>query len=75
MVTEWLVPETKVCPHPQALPGASATPLVPGVWSLPKRGPDSLIPQACLGDFPGGLVAKTPHSQCKGLGFNPWSEN
>ena len=22
-------------------------------------------------DFPGGLVAKTPNSQCRGPGFNP----
>ena len=26
-------------------------------------------------DFPGGPVAKTPHSQCRGPGFNPWSGN
>ena len=25
------------------------------------------------GDFPGGPVAKIPWSQCRGLGFNPWS--
>ena len=24
-------------------------------------------------DFPGGLVAKTPHSQCRGLTSHPWS--
>ena len=23
----------------------------------------------------GDLVAKTPHSQCRGPGFNPWSGN
>ena len=23
-------------------------------------------------DFPGGLVAKTPRSQCRGPGFDPW---
>ena len=28
-----------------------------------------------LGDFPGGPVAKIPRSQCKVLGFNPWSGN
>ena len=28
-----------------------------------------------LGDFPGGPVAKTPSSQCKGPGFYPWSGN
>ena len=26
-------------------------------------------------DFPGGPVAKTPGSQCKGPEFNPWSGN
>ena len=25
------------------------------------------------GDFPGGPVAKTLHSQCRGPGLNPWS--
>ena len=25
-------------------------------------------------DFPGGPVAKTTYSQCRGPGFNPWSE-
>jgi len=24
-------------------------------------------------DFPGGPVVKTPHSQCRGHGFDPWS--
>ena len=26
-------------------------------------------------DFPGGAVVKTPCSQCRGPGFNPWSGN
>ena len=26
-------------------------------------------------DFSGGPVAKTPHSQCRRPGFNPWSGN
>ena len=26
-------------------------------------------------DFPGGTVVKTPWSQCRGPGFNPWSGN
>ena len=26
-------------------------------------------------DFPGGLTAKSPHSQCRGPGFHPWSGN
>ena len=28
-----------------------------------------------LGDFPGGPVAKIPHSQCRGPGCEPWSGN
>ena len=27
------------------------------------------------GDFPGGLVAETPHSLCRGLKFHLWSGN
>ena len=26
-------------------------------------------------DFPGGPVGKTPCSQCRGPGFDPWSGN
>ena len=26
-------------------------------------------------DFPGGPVVKTPHFQCKGHRFDPWSGN
>ena len=26
-------------------------------------------------DFPGGAVDRTLHSQCRGPGFDPWSEN
>ena len=33
------------------------------------QGPDQQGP----GDFPGGPVAKTLCSQCRGPGFNPWS--
>ena len=28
-----------------------------------------------MGDFLGGPVAKTPRSQCRGSGFDPWSGN
>ena len=28
-----------------------------------------------VGDFPGGPVAKTPRSQCRGPRYNPWSGN
>ena len=27
------------------------------------------------GDFPGGPAVKTPCSQCRGPGFDPWSGN
>ena len=30
---------------------------------------------AKLGDFPGGTVVKTLRSQCRRLGFDPWSGN
>ena len=39
-----------------------------------RHGP--LLPQRLQkGDFPGGPVAKTPRSQCRGPGFDPWSGN
>ena len=31
--------------------------------------------KAFLRDFPGGPVDKTPRSQCRRPGFNPWSRN
>ena len=33
----------------------------------------TLIKMRPAGHFPGGPVAKTLHSQCKGPGLNPWS--
>ena len=36
------------------------------VWNIPKGN---------NGVFPGGPVAKTPYSHCKGPGFNSWSGN
>ena len=33
------------------------------------------IKTAGRGDFPGGPVAVTPSSQCRGPGFDPWSGN
>ena len=35
----------------------------------------SLPGKPVLQDLPGGTVAKTPHSQCRGSGFDPWSGN
>ena len=35
----------------------------------------SLLERKPFWDFPGGTVAKTPCSQCRGPGFNPWSGN
>ena len=34
-----------------------------------------MIKVAISSNFPGGPVAKTLHSQCGGLGINPWSGN
>ena len=35
----------------------------------------TVISKNGLRDFPGGPVGKTPCSQCRGPGFNPWLEN
>ena len=36
----------------------------------------NIINKKCmLRDFPGGPVVKTPCSQCRGHGFDPWSGN
>ena len=34
-----------------------------------------LLKYSLFGDFPGGPVAKTVCSQCRGHGFHPWSVN
>ena len=36
---------------------------------------EKLLHAETLGDVPGGPVAKTPCSQCRGPGFDPWSGN
>ena len=36
---------------------------------------DYLSKKVDLGDFPGGLVARTAHSHCRGSGFDLWSGN
>ena len=44
-------------------------------WLILFRGTDPLKIEVkqYLSDFPVGSVVKTPHSQCKGPGFDPWS--
>ena len=44
-------------------------------WLILFRGTDPLKIEVkqYLSDFPGGSVVKTPHSQCKGPGFDPCS--
>ena len=41
--------------------------------SSPHWGPQIFVLKPAWGDFPGGLVAKTPCSQCRRSGFNLWS--
>ena len=41
---------------------------------LGDKGPDSYL-RWSKRDFPGGPVAKTPRSQSRGPGLNPWSGN
>ena len=54
------------------------------VWSLTmlvvirmgrKRKMGKVIEGHVKRDFPDGPVAKTPHSQCRGPRFDPWSRN
>ena len=40
-----------------------------------KKGVGSHVERAGLGSFPGGPLAKTPNSQCRGPRFDPWSGN
>ena len=35
----------------------------------------SVIEDGLSGDFPGDPAVKTPSSQCRGPGFDPWSGN
>ena len=58
-------------PSPQA--GQSlCTECSDGPWGSNTVG---LVKDRGYGDFPGGPVAKTPCSQCKGPEFNSWSGN
>ena len=34
-----------------------------------------VVMKPALGDFPGGPVANTSHSQCRGPRFDPWLGN
>ena len=43
------------------------------MWNLKKIYTKELIYKT--GEFPGGPVVKTLHSQCRGPGFDPWSGN
>ena len=40
-----------------------------------KRKMGKVIEGCVKRDFPGGPVAKTPHSQCRGPRFDPWLRN
>ena len=42
--------------------------LLKETWNIKKKEPGKR-------DLPGGLVAKTPHSQFRGPRFDPWSGN
>ena len=43
-------------------------------WSgLPLPSPINGLDKEVKMDFPGGSVVKTPHFQCRGHGFHPWS--
>ena len=40
-----------------------------------QGGPGGRMKDVRGGDFPGYPVAKTPHAQCRGPGFDLWSGN
>ena len=73
-----------LCPDLEMARGAScmkqcpslgpATPFLLIPFALTAR-VCSLVPSVLLGDFPGGPVAKTPRSQCRGPRSDPWSGN
>ena len=49
-----------------------------GYSDLEERPPSKMIKlplRRQFRDFPGGAVVKTPHSQCRGPKFDPWSGN
>ena len=46
-----------------------------GIDQRPGGGGEHVSKMPAPGDFPGGMVAKTPHSQCRVHGFKPWSGN
>ena len=57
---------TKVpCPRREYFKGTSQEPTLRSLPNISQH----------LQDFPGGPVAKTPCSQCRGLQSNPWSRN
>ena len=56
------------------LPEAPSPPMIVR-FATEKKGAREVDRKGRAWDFPGGPVVKTPHSQCRGLGFDPWSGN
>ena len=44
-------------------------------YTVTMINPKNKIKKIIPGDFPGVVVVKTPCSQCRGPGFDPWSGN
>ena len=62
--------------HPTAAPQGNFNFIVQLIFLLPLPLLSYVLAiMPTLGDFPGGTVVGTPHSQCRGPGFNPWSGN
>ena len=51
-----------------------AIPLL-GIYPREMKTKNMSIQKLVHWDFPGGPVAKTSHSRCRGPGFHPWSGN
>ena len=78
------VPGTQEAHLPQLPPSLARTQLrerkrEEGAWTWSGQPGPALgelgIKRERLWDCPGGPVAKTLHSQCRGPGFDPWSGN
>ena len=80
-------PESKVAPRKAQPQPQSRCCVFPGIygghtlgfprakWSRSPASPLLGYEIFAYRDFPGGSVVKTPHFQCRGCRFNPWSQH
>ena len=56
--------------YPLTLPPAK----IADLGKMPVEETTSLCKRNALWDLPGGPAVKTPHFQCRGYRFDPWSK-